>query len=130
MYLNEAGELTELSTLGHLAVGVPGTVAGLWEAHQRFGRLSWAELVAPAMALAEGFEVRERQARQLSMGEENLRIFPSTAATFLPDGRAPGLGDVFRQPDLAATLERIASSLSRASSSGKRSGGRNNSALS
>jgi len=108
MYLNEAGELTELSTLGYLAVGVPGTVAGLWEAHQRFGRLSWAELVAPAMALAEGFEVKERQARQLSMGEEALRTFPSTAATFLPDGRPPGLGDVFRQPDLAATLERIA----------------------
>lgn len=109
MYLNQAGELTERSTVGHLAVGVPGSVAGLWEAHQRFGILSWAELVAPAMELAEGFEVRERQARQLLMGEDNLRVFPATAATFLPDGRVPEVGDVFQQPELAATLGRIAS---------------------
>ena len=76
MYLDDSGELTEASVVGHLAVGVPGAVAGLWEAHQRFGRLSWAELVAPAIALAEGFEVRERQARQIRMAEENLRLFP------------------------------------------------------
>jgi len=108
MYLDDAGELTEASTLGHLAVGVPGTVAGLWAAHQRLGSLPWAELVAPAMELAEGFEVRERQARPLRMAEENLRIFPATAQTFLPDGEPPQVGDVFRQPDLAATLGRIA----------------------
>ena len=108
MYLDEAGELTEASTFGHLAVGVPGTVAGLWKAHQRFGSLSWAEVVAPAMELAEGFEVRERQARQISMAEENLRIFPSTEAAFLPNGKPPVVGETFRQLELAATLGRIA----------------------
>jgi gamma-glutamyltranspeptidase/glutathione hydrolase len=108
MYLDESGELTEASTVGHRAVGVPGAVAGLWEAHQRFGRLSWAELVAPAIALAEGFEVRERQASQIRMAEENLRIFPTTEATFLPEGEPPEAGEVFRQPELAATLGRIA----------------------
>lgn len=109
MYLDEEGELTDASIVGHLAVGVPGTVAGLWEAHQRFGRLPWAELVAPAMALAEGFQVRERQARQIRMAEEGLRLFPSTQATFLPGGRPPEVGETFRQPELAATLGRIAS---------------------
>jgi len=108
MYLDDSGELTEASVVGHLAVGVPGAVAGLWEAHQRFGRLSWAELVAPAIALAEGFEVRERQARQIRMAEENLRLFPTTEATFLPEGVPPEVGDVFHQPELAATLGRIA----------------------
>ena len=78
MYLNEAGELTEASTVGHLAVGVPGAVAGLWEAHRRFGTLEWRELVEPAVRLAEGFEVRERQARQLRMAGEDLQIFPAT----------------------------------------------------
>ncbi len=96
MYLDENGELTEASTVGHLAVGVPGTVAGLWAAHQRFGSLSWAELVAPAMGLAEGFEIRERQARQLARAEEDLRSFPSTEAAFLPNGEAPKVGDTFR----------------------------------
>jgi len=109
MFLNEEGELREGYTLGHLAAGVPGTLAGLWEAHQRYGALSWQELVAPAMELAEGFQVRERQARQIAMAQEDLRIFPATEATFLPGGEPPEVGDLFRQPELAATLGRIAS---------------------
>jgi gamma-glutamyltranspeptidase/glutathione hydrolase len=108
MYLDEEGNLTAASTVGHLAVGVPGTVAGLWEAHRRFGTLSWAELVAPAIELAGGFQVRERQARSLAMAEENLRLNPETAATFLPNGQAPHEGETLRQPALAATLVRIA----------------------
>ncbi len=108
MYLDENGELTERSTLGHLAVGVPGTVAGLWAAHRRFGTRPWEELVAPAIALARGFEVREREARQFADARDNLRIFPATESTFLPGGRPPTVGDTFQQPDLAATLGRIA----------------------
>ena len=109
MYLDDSGELREGYTQGHLAVGVPGTVAGLWEAYQEFGgKLAWAELLAPAMELAEGFEVEERQARQIAMAEENLRIFPATEAVFLPEGEVPQVGDLFKQPELAATLARIA----------------------
>ncbi len=109
MFLDDAGELTDASTVGHLAVGVPGTVAGLWEAHRRYGTLPWAELVAPAMGLAEGFEVRERQARSFAQNEEALRLYPATEATFLPQGRPPEIGEIFRQDELAATLGRIAS---------------------
>jgi gamma-glutamyltranspeptidase/glutathione hydrolase len=108
MFLGEDGELLENYTQGHRAAGVPGTVAGLWEAHQRLGNLPWAELVAPAMELAEGFEMREREARQFSMAEENLKVFPATEATFMPGGRVPAVGDLFKQPELAATLGRIA----------------------
>lgn len=107
MYLDESGNLTDRSVLGHLAVGVPGAVAGLWEAHRQFGSLPWADLVAPAIALAEGFEVRERQARSLRMAEDNLQIYPTTEATFLPEGRAPSVGDTFSQPELAETLRRV-----------------------
>jgi gamma-glutamyltranspeptidase/glutathione hydrolase len=60
------------------------------------------------MELAEGFEVREREARQFSMAEGDLRVFPGTAAAFLPGGKPPAVGDVFKQPELAATLGRIA----------------------
>ena len=108
MFLDERGELREGYTEGPLAAGVPGTVAGMWAAHQRFGTLAWSELLAPAMELAEGFEVREREARQFSMAEGDLRVFPGTAAAFLPGGKPPAVGDVFKQPELAATLGRIA----------------------
>ncbi len=107
MYLDEEGKLTEASTVGHRAAGVPGTVAGMWAAHERYGRLPWAELVDPAVELAMGFEIRQRQARSLAMAEEDLRLFPATAATFLPGGEPPDEGEIFRQPELAETLIRI-----------------------
>ena len=49
MYLDEAGNVTDRSVVGHLSAGVPGTVAGLWEAHERFGSLPWEVLVQPAI---------------------------------------------------------------------------------
>jgi gamma-glutamyltranspeptidase/glutathione hydrolase len=107
MYLDADGNVTEASTLGHLAAGVPGTVAGLWTAHGEYGTLPWAQLVEPAIRLAEGFAVRERQAHSLRTSESDLRIYPTTEETFLPDGRPPEVGEMFRQPALAATLRRI-----------------------
>jgi gamma-glutamyltranspeptidase / glutathione hydrolase len=107
MYLDEAGELTDRSVLGHLAAGVPGTVMGMWDAHQRYGTLEWAALVQPAIDLAEGFEVRERLARSLRSAQQSLSIYETTRRTFLPGGVPPEVGDTFRQPDLARTLERI-----------------------
>lgn len=107
MYLDGDGNLTNASLLGHRAVGVPGSVAGMWAAHQRFGSLPWGWLVDPGVRLAEGFVVRDRQAHSLASAEQDLRIFAATAETFLPSGRPPRVGDTFRQPSLHATLERI-----------------------
>ena len=109
MYLDADGSLTDKSIVGHLAAGVPGTVAGMWAAHQRYGSLEWAELVEPAIALAEGFEVKPRFLNSLGVEMvRSLQAFPASAAQFLPrDGQPPNVGDTLRQPDLAATLERI-----------------------
>ena len=109
MFLDADGNLTDKSVVGHLAAGVPGTVAGMWAVHQRHGSLEWAELLEPAIALAEGFEVKPRFLD--SLGAEMIRslhAFPATAAQFLPrDGQPPHVGDTLRQPELAATLGRI-----------------------
>jgi gamma-glutamyltranspeptidase/glutathione hydrolase len=101
-----AGE--DASVTGQLSVGVPGAVAGLTEAHRRFGRLPFASVIGPAIRLAnEGFVVDEY--RSSSIGEDSARLvlFPASRATFLPNGRPPILGTTFNQPELGATLEAI-----------------------
>jgi gamma-glutamyltranspeptidase / glutathione hydrolase len=109
MFLDADGNLTDKSVVGHLAVGVPGTVSGMWEAHRRFGTVDWADLVDPAIDLADGFEVTERFLGSLSATMVGaLSAFPASAAQFLPrDGQPPTVGDTLRQSDLATTLRRI-----------------------
>ncbi len=109
MYLDADGNVTDASVVGHLAAGVPGTVMGMWEAHQRFGTLEWADLVEPSIALAEGFEVRQRFLNSLDPEMvAALSAFEASAAQFLPrEGQPPLVGDTLRQPDLAATLSRV-----------------------
>ena len=101
------------SLTGALAAGVPGTVAGLWEMHHRFGRLPWSELVAPAVALArDGVAIDSARAWAFAVpaSEQRLRLFPTSVAAYFPGGRRPELGDTLRQPDLARTLSLIADS--------------------
>jgi gamma-glutamyltranspeptidase/glutathione hydrolase len=108
MYLDSLGNVSDsLSLVGHLAAGVVGSVMGMWEAHRRFGKLRWAELVQPAIALAEGIVVHERLAGSLNRNEKELRRFPATARIFLPEGRAPVVGERLVQRDLAETFRRI-----------------------
>ncbi|HEX2081058.1 MAG TPA: gamma-glutamyltransferase [Longimicrobium sp.] len=109
MYLDSAGNVSDtLSLQGHLASGVPGSVAGMWEAHRRFGTLPWAEVVQPAVALAEGIVVHERLANSLRTYERQLGRYPGTARIFLPGGRAPRVGERLVQAELAETFRRIA----------------------
>jgi gamma-glutamyltranspeptidase/glutathione hydrolase len=108
MFLAADGSPTDRSLVGYLAAGVPGSVAGMWAAHQRFGSLRWRDLVQPAITLAEGLVVHERLASSLREYHDRLEKLPTTAKTFLPDGRAPNVGERFVQHDLAETLRRIA----------------------
>jgi gamma-glutamyltranspeptidase / glutathione hydrolase len=108
MYLDSLGEPTDRSLTGHLAAGVPGAVAGLTEAHHRFGHLPFAAVIAPAIGLArDGFLVDEYRSRSIAGDSARLARFPASRASFLPDGAPPAAGTVLRQPDLAATLEAI-----------------------
>ncbi|MBT8399211.1 MAG: gamma-glutamyltransferase, partial [Rhodothermia bacterium] len=110
MFLDEQGEVWANSNHdGPLAVGVPGTVAGLALAHQRLGSLPWSDLLEPAVELAEnGFPVDWNLFRFLEWVEEHRVEFPSTARVFLDSlQKAPQPGSLLRQPDLAATLRRI-----------------------
>jgi gamma-glutamyltranspeptidase/glutathione hydrolase len=112
MFVDEEGKpRTDASTVGPLASGVPGSVAGLAEAHARFGSMPWRSLLEPAVALADGgFTWRPIDLTHLEEAQKNRRIdrFPATAALLFPDGQPPAPGDVIRQRDLARTLRRIA----------------------
>ena len=110
MYLDANGEvIPDASLYGYLAAGVPGQVAGLWLAHSRYGSLPWRELVEPAIRLArDGFEVNYWLADSFGYAAERLAAYPSTAKVFLKDGKPYAYGELFRQPDLAWTLEQIA----------------------
>jgi gamma-glutamyltranspeptidase/glutathione hydrolase len=108
MFLDSAGNFGERSTIGHLSAGVPGTVAGLAEAHRRFGKLPWRDLVDPAVRLAgEGFTIDAYRSRSLAAAAGRLARFPATAAIFLPGGRPPAPGSRLVQPELAQTLAAI-----------------------
>ena len=110
MYQDEEGNVVPgLSTASHLAVGVPGTVAGLLDVLARYGTLSRQAAIAPALRLArEGFALPADLAGQFERQRENFAPYPASLAAFAkPDGSAYAAGEVFQQPDLAATLERI-----------------------
>jgi gamma-glutamyltranspeptidase / glutathione hydrolase len=103
------------NTVGHLAPAVPGAVAGLWSAHQEAGRLPWARLLEPAIALAtEGLEVTWPLLLEIVARVEEIRTYATLMAILLPSSRLPkartadGPGERLNQRDLAATLWLIA----------------------
>ena len=105
MYLNENGNVVgNPSLVGHKAAGVPGTVMGMWEAHQRFAALPWSRLLRPAIKLAQqGFKAPQQLADHIA---DDLAFFaPTNFADYFGGVRA---GENFVQKELASTLERIA----------------------
>ena len=110
MYLHPDGSrIPGASTIGYLSVGVPGTVAGMTLALQKFGTMKLADVMAPAIRLAkDGFPVSERLSKDIEAGSKRLAQFPVSRRIFLRDGKLYQPGEIFRQPELAATLERIA----------------------
>jgi gamma-glutamyltranspeptidase/glutathione hydrolase len=94
---------------GPLPVSVPGTVDGWFELHARFGKLPMKELLQPAIGYArDGFPVTEVIAEGWARNARLLKDYPNFAATFMPNGRAPAKGEIFRNPLLANTLSAIA----------------------
>lgn len=106
MYIGEDGEVNPRSSLiGARASGVPGTVAGMWEAHQKFGSKPWEELIKPAIELAEnGFKVHPQTAKDVAEHEEWF----AGEVNFMQHFGEMTQAGIFKQPDLAETLRRIA----------------------
>ena len=110
MYLDGQGEVVpRLSVDGPLAAGIPGTAAALDHLARTYGKLPLATSLAPAIRLAQGgFPADERYIRMARFRLEALRRSPAAAAIFLQDGDVPQPGHIIRQPDLARTLEAMA----------------------
>jgi gamma-glutamyltranspeptidase/glutathione hydrolase len=101
--------LTEMPLRGPLVVDVPGVVEGWHQLLTRFGSIDLATALAPAIVFArDGFPVAELMASEWQGQTEMLAADAATAATFLPKGAAPKLGDIFANPRLARSLESIA----------------------
>src|SRR5947199_9230014 len=110
MYVDSTGNPTEQSLTGHLASGVPGSVAGMYEAWKSAGRLPWAKVLAPAIRLAREHTLDAARSRSIAEEADRLARFPASAQQFLVDGHAPPPGAKFRQPERARTLQLIADS--------------------
>ncbi|HTV19703.1 MAG TPA: gamma-glutamyltransferase, partial [Polyangiaceae bacterium] len=125
MYLDDKGDVGDKGRVGPLAAGIPGVVAGLAYAHEKYGKLPWAELIQPSIALArDGHALDEFHAKDMewvsgsiakyagAAGKANAALGSAlqatTAALTKTDGSAYRTGDVWKQPDLATTLELIA----------------------
>jgi len=108
MYLDHNGEvIKDMSTLGYKAIGVPGSVAGMVYAQKHWGKLTLQQVMQPAIRLArEGFALDYAEA--MSLRNRELEKFPDSYRIFERDGNFYEPGEVFRQPELAKTLERIA----------------------
>jgi len=102
-------ELESIPSHGPLPVTVPGAVDGWFELHDRFGRLPMKKILAPAIGYArQGFPVTELISYYWQRAVPILEEWPGFEATFMPGGRAPRKGEIFRNPELADTLELIA----------------------
>ncbi|HEY8470541.1 MAG TPA: gamma-glutamyltransferase, partial [Longimicrobiales bacterium] len=105
MFLDSAGKYSSrIHHDSHLAVGVPGTVAGFALAHERYGSKPWRELVEPAVRLArDGFPVMPGLARSLRAVLPSMQRYPASVAAFSKNGTPYEPGEIWKQPDLART---------------------------
>jgi gamma-glutamyltranspeptidase/glutathione hydrolase len=110
MYIKPDGKLDEnASVIGYRAVAVPGTVAGLELALKKYGTMKLADVIAPAIRLADnGFPVSQKLAQEFRYQRKDLQRFSLSNRIFLKDGAMYNVGETLRQPELAATLKRIA----------------------
>lgn len=100
--------IEKIPSYGPLPVSVPGCVDGWFEMHEMFGRLQMKDLLQPAINYARnGFPVSEVIAYYLDRNTQALKNYPNIKETYMPGGKSPGKGEIFRNPFLANTLEKI-----------------------
>jgi gamma-glutamyltranspeptidase / glutathione hydrolase len=98
---------------------VPGMVDAGLLALREFGTKSFNEIIAPAIELADGFAIDEMRATSIAYSRQFFELWPTSKAHFMPNGQAPHVGDIFRQPDLARTLRGMAEAEKKALAEGK-----------
>ncbi|MEN9392993.1 MAG: gamma-glutamyltransferase [Pseudomonadota bacterium] len=110
MYLDKDGREADIASRGYIAPAVPGTVAGLFAAHKRLGKLPWSKVLAPAIKLArDGIALTPDEAFVFSWGQERLSTSAAARqAYYKADGSLYRAGEILKQPDLAWTLKQIA----------------------
>jgi gamma-glutamyltranspeptidase/glutathione hydrolase len=109
LYLDKDGKESNRASRGWIAPGVPGTVAGLWLAHQRWGKRPWKELLQPAIDMADkGYVLSHDEAFALQWGRERLTASDTARKTFVKAGGSWQGGERLRQPELAWSLRLIA----------------------
>jgi gamma-glutamyltranspeptidase/glutathione hydrolase len=109
MYIGPDGNPTKESIIGWRASGVPGSVSGFALAHKKFGTKPWSELVAPAQKLAsDGYVISKALQSSLDTAAKYLANDPESTRIYLNGGTPFKAGDTIKQPELAATLDRIA----------------------
>lgn len=110
LLLGANGKMDPAKSYSMKGVAIPGTIAGLWEAHKRFGALPWGTLIAPAIAMArDGVILSDDEAQANAEQKKAMHDDPAALAVFFkPDGSAYAPGERWQQPDLAATLQVIA----------------------
>jgi len=107
-YFKEKG-IKHIPALGPLPVSVPGCVDGWFELHAKFGKLNMAEILQPTIGYArEGFPLSELISYYWQRNAERLKQFEGFAEIYMPNGKAPSKGEIFKNPFLANTLEKIA----------------------
>ena len=107
-YFKQQG-ITEIPKFGALPVSVPGTVDGWFEMHEKFGSTPMTDILAPAIQYArEGFPVSELISYYLHRSVARIGQYEGFKETYMPDGEMPDTGDIFKNPALAATYEKIA----------------------
>lgn len=107
-YFTEQG-LTTIPSFGPLPVSVPGAVDGWFSLHEKFGRLPMTSILSPAIEYARrGFPVSEVVAYYWQMNVDRIGEYEGFADVFMPNGKAPTTGQIFKNPSLAATYEKIA----------------------
>jgi gamma-glutamyltranspeptidase/glutathione hydrolase len=109
LFLDSQGNpVPAASRVGWKAVGVPGAVPGMWEAHMRWGRLPWKDLVEPARRLAErGYRIDAREVARLDRFGAAMRSDPMASKVFFPGGERIAVDHLLPQPELAATLAEV-----------------------
>jgi gamma-glutamyltranspeptidase / glutathione hydrolase len=108
MYQDKKGNvIPDASVIGYRSIATPGSVAGMVYAERKYGKLGLKRVMAPAIKMAsEGFELSAEEAHELA--DEDLARFPDSKRIFQRDGQLYKTGEIFKQPELARTLERIA----------------------